>query len=85
MAKSLKALEEYDQAVVVLKRMLQLAWIDRNITVEMRAYEMLASCYYYKQDLLRADYYMDRAMRGKFEVESSKNRELSDQNYKRKK
>lgn len=37
------------------------------------------------QDLLRADYYMDRAMRGKFEVESSKTRELSDQNYKRKK
>lgn len=78
MAKSLKAFEEYDQAVVVLKRMLQLAWVDRDIKMEMKAYEMIASCFYFKQDLLRADYYMDRAMRGKFEVETSKNRELSD-------
>lgn len=85
MAKSLKALGEYTQAVIVLKRMLQLAWVDKDIKVEMRAYEMIAGCYFCMQDLLRADYFIDRAMRGKFEVESSKTRELSDQNYKRKK
>lgn len=50
----------------------------------MIAYEMLAKQHFYMMDLRKASYYLDRAMRGKFEVATSKVRELSLIQYHRK-
>lgn len=50
----------------------------------MTAYEMLAKQHFYMMDLKKAGYYLDRAMRGKFEVPSSKVRELALIQYHRK-
>lgn len=50
----------------------------------MKAYECIGYQYFYLRDLFRADYYFDRRVRGKFEVDSSKTRELSMIQYARK-
>ena len=50
----------------------------------MTAYEMIGRQYFYMSDLQRSGYYIDRFQRGKFEIHSSKVRELSLIQYHRK-
>lgn len=54
-----------------------MAWCEKNFEYEIKAYEMMGKQHFYLQDLLRAEYYMDRSTRGKFELPTSKIRELS--------
>jgi len=61
----------------VLKRLLQVAWATNNMQYEMLAYELTAKQYFYLSDMHKASYYLDRVMRGKFEVKSSKVRVLA--------
>jgi hypothetical protein len=68
----------------VSKRLLQYAWYQSSLEFEMRAYEMMAKQYFYLQDLQKADYYLDRFQRGKFELPDSKTRELAMLGYQRK-
>ena len=62
---------------MALKRLLQIAWFENDQANEMAAYSLIAKQYFYMSDLHKSAYYMDRAMRGKFEVKTSKVRELS--------
>lgn len=50
----------------------------------MIAYELIAKQYFYLSDMLKSSYYMDRVMRGKFEIKTSKVRELAMIQYSRK-
>ena len=84
MVKTLQSATNYKQAVVVSKRLLQYAWYQSSLEFEMRAYEMMAKQYFYLQDLQKADYYLDRFQRGKFELPDSKTRELAMLGYQRK-
>ena len=68
LAKTLQNQTEHRRAIVVLKRLLQVAWFQNSLSYEMKAYEMIGHQYFYLRDLLRADYYFDRSMRGKFEL-----------------
>ena len=47
LARTLQHMTNYKQAVVVLKRLLQLAWCENNFEYEMKAYEMTAKQYFY--------------------------------------
>jgi hypothetical protein len=66
----------------VLKRMLQVAWFTNNLTYELFAYELIGKQHYYLNDLRKASYYLDRTLRGKFELKLSKVREFSNMHYK---
>lgn len=70
-------MNNYKQAIVVFKHLLQAAWCYDSFQFEMKAYEMLGKQYYYLHDLKKADYYFDRFMRGKFELKDSKIRILN--------
>ena len=84
LGKTLTEKAEHKTAIIVLKRLLQIAWFVSSLEYEMKAYEMIAKQYFYLRDLFRADYYYDRYIRGKFEIESSKTRDLSMIQYARK-
>lgn len=47
LGKTLQAQSENKQAVVVLKRLLQIAWCEDNFQYEMKAYEMIGKQYFY--------------------------------------
>lgn len=66
----------------MLKRMLQVAWYSNNLQYELFAYEMIGKQHYYLNDLRKASYYLDRTLRGKFELKLSKVREFSIMHYK---
>ena len=66
----------------MLKRMLQVAWYTQNVQYELLAYEMIGKQHYYLNDLRKASYYLDRTLRGKFELKLSKVREFSNMHYK---
>jgi hypothetical protein len=51
--------------------MLQLAWLEKDITMEMLAYEALSYDYYYVGDLSKSSYYHERMIRGKVENDLS--------------
>ncbi len=84
LGKVLQIQKEYEQSLIVLKRLLQLAWREKNLSYELIAYEMIGTQHFYLTNLSRAQYYLDRASRGKFEVYSSKIREFSLLQYEKK-
>ena len=84
LGETLQQQQEHMKSVIVLKRLLQVAWIESNLKYEMIAYEMIGRQYFYLSDLHKACFYIDRTMRGKFENATSKVRELSLIQYHRK-
>ena len=81
LGQTLGAQTDHKQAIVVLKHLLQLAWVSGNHYYEMKAYEMIGQQYFYLRNLDKAGYYMERFKRGYFELPCSKIRELSKLQY----
>ena len=50
---------------------MKLAWELEDRVAEMRIYESLATNHFYFGDVPRCNYYLDRFMRGKYELTSS--------------
>jgi len=67
----------YKDAIIHFKKYLELAWDLDNPSAELDAYDYMGIQYYYMGDIERAEYYHDRAMRGKNEAPNSVIRALS--------
>lgn len=78
---TLCAQKDHRQAIVVIKHLLQLAWVTRSHAYEMKAYELLGQQYFYLKEIEKASYYIERFKRGLFEVPESKIRELAIQQH----
>ena len=66
-----RLLKEHDDAVHYFKKMMQLAWHEKDIQSEMLAYDNLSLDYFYLGELTKSNYYHDRMMTGKFENDKS--------------
>ena len=64
-------MKNYDKAVKSFKKMLQLAWQEKDTDMEVQAYDNLSIDYYYSGEIAKANYYNDRIMRGKTENDKS--------------
>jgi tetratricopeptide (TPR) repeat protein len=62
-----REMRNYKDAVHSFKKMMNLAWAEKDIAQETRAYENLAIDYFYLGELDKAEYYHERFMRGKTE------------------
>jgi tetratricopeptide (TPR) repeat protein len=69
--------KEYDLAKFAFKKMLQFAWFNNTTANEIHAYLGLAKQYFYSQQLERAEFYIDRAINGKIEINTSAPRMLA--------
>jgi hypothetical protein len=69
-------MKDYDLALKVLKKGLQLAWVVNSYTAETNIYDKMAICYYYKGDLKRSGYYNNRFIRGVSEANFSRVRKI---------
>jgi tetratricopeptide (TPR) repeat protein len=49
--------KEHSLAIIALKKILQLAWIQNNFEFEMKAYDAIAKQYYYMGEMEKAKYY----------------------------
>lgn len=74
-------LYEYKYGLRCYKLMLKYAWIANNKDLELTAYEGIAHCYYYLEDLKKSSYYHSRVMKGTIESESSSVRSYSVKRY----
>ena len=71
LGKLLQEQGEYEKAIVCFKKLLQIAWVEDNMLMETRAYELLSLQHFYLQHINKANFYQDRAFRGKLERETS--------------
>ena len=71
LGKLLQEQGEYEKAIVCFKKLLQIAWFEDNMNMETRAYECLSLQHFYLQHINKANFYQDRAFRGKLERETS--------------
>lgn len=66
-----RAKRNYAEAVRAFKKMMSLAWMERDTTLEAKAYEELAVDYFYLGEIGKSEYYHERFMRGKTENDTS--------------
>ena len=66
-----RLIREHDDAVKQFHKMLQLAWHEGNIAMEMQAYDCLSVDYFYSGQMGKSKYYHDRMVRGKVENNQS--------------
>lgn len=66
-----RLMSENEEAVKQFKKMLQLAWQEGNLEMELKAYDNLSMEYFYLGQLQKSNYYHDRFMRGKSENDFS--------------
>lgn len=64
MGDALQVMSDHKQALIVLKRLLQIAWSEGNFKYEILAYEAIGKQYYYLGNVKKAQYYIARAGRG---------------------
>jgi len=67
----LRMLKDHEEAVKQYKKMLQLAWQEADINMEMTAYDCLSLDYYYLGEIDKSKYYHERMTRGKMENNTS--------------
>lgn len=60
MAECCKIVENYEDAVKLLRKALQYAWEYRLTTKEMKIYDALGKLYYLKGEIKKARYYSER-------------------------
>ena len=68
--------QEYQKAMTSFKKVLEFAWELNDKAEEIKAYDFLGICYFYKGDLEGADYYHNRMVGGQVETEASVVRKL---------
>ena len=66
-----RLMKEHEEAVKQFKKMLQLAWQEGDIAMEMQSYDNLSMDYFYLGELQKSKYYHDRMIRGKVENDHS--------------
>lgn len=64
-------MQNYEDAVKASKKQLQLAWEQKNILMEICAYDNLSLDYFYLGMIEKSQYYQERMMRGKTENDKS--------------
>ncbi|CAI2381397.1 unnamed protein product [Moneuplotes crassus] len=64
-------MRRYDEALIWFKKLLELAWFEKDNEAETTAYINMAISYFFMGDLDKASYYHDRMMGGKLENEKS--------------
>lgn len=68
---------KYETALVYFKKLLELAWVEDNMEMELCAYDNIGKQYYYMGHLDKAAYYSNRAWRGIVEPRDSPARVLA--------
>ena len=53
------------------KKMMILSWVEKETTLEAKAYEELSVDYFYLGEIGKSEYYHERFMRGKTENDTS--------------
>ena len=69
---TLKKTQNYEKALLVFKRMLQVAWNNNHQSAEIQAYSMIGRMYYYLGNTHKAAYYNNRSLNGLTEIPDSK-------------
>mmetsp|Transcript_22539 Transcript_22539/g.21701 ORF Transcript_22539/g.21701 Transcript_22539/m.21701 type:complete len:88 (+) Transcript_22539:2028-2291(+) len=64
-------MKKHEEAVGTYKKMLQLAWKEKDGGMEVIAYDNLSLEYFYLGEITKSNYYHDRIMRGKMENDMS--------------
>lgn len=72
---------KYETALVYFKKLLELAWVEDNMKMELCAYDNIGKQYYYMGLLSKAAYYSNRAWRGIVEPRDSPARILARNAY----
>lgn len=72
-----QVIKDYKTALVNFKLLLQLAWKEENIEMELTAYDYMSIQYFYLGDLDGARYYHNRIWKGATEKMESRAREIS--------
>ncbi|CAI2382359.1 unnamed protein product [Moneuplotes crassus] len=70
-------MRRYDEAIIWFKKLLELAWFEKDNEAETIAYINMATSYFFQGDLDKANYYHDRMMGGKLENEKSSLKTMS--------
>lgn len=70
-------MRRYDESLLWFKRLLELAWFEKDHEAEKIAYINMAVAHFFMGDLDKAHYYHDRMMRGKLENEKSSLKTMS--------
>lgn len=78
-----KAVKDYEAALRVYKRMLQAAWYHSDTRAEKEAYHLIGRVYFHKNDLKQAAFFNSRALRGQLEPATSVLKQMTCQNYAR--
>jgi tetratricopeptide (TPR) repeat protein len=81
---TLKRTQQYAKALLVFKRMLQVAWNNNKQSAEMLAYSMIGRMYFYLGNIHKANYYNERSIKGQTEAPDSKTKLISATHYRHK-
>jgi tetratricopeptide (TPR) repeat protein len=81
---TLKRTQQYAKALLVFKRMLQVAWNNNQQSAEMLAYSMIGRMYFYLGNIHKANYYNERSIKGQTEAPDSKTKLISATHYRHK-
>ncbi|KAM3147827.1 hypothetical protein pb186bvf_000155 [Paramecium bursaria] len=74
-------IQQYDKAIIYLKKLLKLSWILNDSNFEIYSYDQIALCYYYKQEMDKAKFFHDKFSQGEHELPKTGMRNIGEQAY----